>query len=57
MKQADIDAVKMVRAIRERHASELKGKAPDEVIAFYNSRGRTLQAKPTKLPKGARRSA
>jgi hypothetical protein len=57
MKKAELDAVKLVRAIRDRPAAQLKGKSAQEIIEFYNTRGR----QPVKAAKGrtskARRSA
>ena len=39
-----IDAVRLVRRIRDAHYEELKGASRAERIAFYNSRARSEQA-------------
>src|SRR5688572_9317995 len=43
-----INAVELVRGIRDAHARELAGKSPSEVMAFFNRRGdramKTLRA-------------
>ena len=39
MKANRIRAVEMVRRIRDRHAKQLAGKTPSEIIAFYRAAG------------------
>ena len=56
MKKAEIDAVKMVREIRDRHAELLKGMTPEEVIAFYNT-PQTPKSAGVKRPRKTERSA
>jgi len=41
----EFHAVEYVRAIRDRHYRELKGKTPEERIAFYREKARQLHAK------------
>jgi hypothetical protein len=57
MKKAEISAVEMVRTIRDRHAADLKGKTPEEIMAFYNSRERARPSQPAKSMKKTRRTA
>jgi hypothetical protein len=57
MKKPEIGAVETVRAIRDRHAADLKGKTPEEIMAFYNSRERARQSQPAKSTKKTRRTA
>jgi hypothetical protein len=45
MKQTAIKAVEMVRRIRDAHYEQLRGKSPEERIAFYRAKSRELQAK------------
>jgi len=45
MMQREFHAVAFVRAIRDRHYRELKGKTPQERIAFYREKARQLHAK------------
>jgi hypothetical protein len=45
MMNREFHAVEYVRAIRERHYRELKGKTPQERIAFYREKARQLHAK------------
>jgi hypothetical protein len=45
MKKTIIKAVEMVRCIRDAHYEQLRGKSPDERIAFYRAKSRELQAK------------
>lgn len=44
MKKTTIKAVEMVRRIRDAHYEQLRGKSPDERIAFYRTKARALQA-------------
>ncbi len=44
MKKTTIKAVEMVRRIRDAHYEQLRGKSPDERIAFYRAKARALQA-------------
>ena len=44
MKKATIKAVEMVRRIRDAHYGQLRGKSPEERIAFYRAKSRELQA-------------
>ena len=44
MKKATIKAVEMVRRIRDAHYEQLRGKSPEERIAFYRAKARGLQA-------------
>jgi hypothetical protein len=39
-----IKAVEMVRRIRDAHYEQLRGKSPEERIAFYRAKARGLQA-------------
>jgi len=57
MKKAELDAVRMVREIRDRHAAALKGKSADEVAAFYNKGRRRTEVESPKATKKSRRSA
>ena len=45
MKKTTIKAVEMVRRIRDAHYEQLRGKSPEERIAFYRAKSRELQAK------------
>jgi hypothetical protein len=45
MKKPTIKAVEMVRRIRDAHYEQLRGKSPEERIAFYRAKSRELQAK------------
>jgi hypothetical protein len=49
MKKTTIKAVEMVRRIRDAHYEQLRGKSPEERIAFYRAKSREfeLQAKLT----------
>jgi hypothetical protein len=40
-----IKAVGMVRCIREAHYEQLRGKSPEERIAFYRAKSGLLQSK------------
>lgn len=40
----EIDAVRLVRQIRDAHHEELKGASKEERIAFYNSKARSAQS-------------
>ena len=44
MKKTTIKAVEMVRRIRDAHYEQLRGKSPEERIAFYRSKAGLLQA-------------
>ena len=44
MKKKTIKAVEMVRRIRDAHYEQLRGKSPEERIAFYRSKARSLRA-------------
>jgi hypothetical protein len=57
MKKPEIGAVETVRAIRDRHAADLKGKTPEEIMAFYKSRERARQSQPATSTKKTRRTA
>ncbi|MBM3189748.1 MAG: hypothetical protein FJZ90_13605 [Chloroflexi bacterium] len=43
MKKTTIRAVEMVRRIRDAHYEQLRGKTPEEQIAFYRAKARLLQ--------------
>ncbi len=49
MKKTTMKAVEMVRRIRDAHYEQLRGKSPEEWIAFYRAKSREfeLQAKLT----------
>jgi len=47
MKKTTIKAVEMVRRIRDAHYEQLRGKSPEERIAFYRAKARLLQAQVT----------
>jgi len=49
MEQTTIKAVEMTRNIRDKHANELQGKTPTEIIAFYQQNAQELHTK-LKLP-------
>jgi hypothetical protein len=57
MKKAEIDAVKLVRTIRDRHGEELQGKTAAQIVAFYNSSLPAARQPVTKPRKKPRRSA
>ena len=40
MKKTTIKAVEMVRRIRDAHYEQLRGKSPEERIAFYRAKAR-----------------
>ena len=42
--KTSIKAVEMVRRIRDAHYEQLRGKSPEERIAFYRAKSRELQA-------------
>jgi hypothetical protein len=44
MKKTTIKAVEMVRRIREAHYEQLRGKSPEERIAFYRAKARSWQS-------------
>lgn len=44
MKKKTIKAVEMVRRIRDTHYEQLRGKSPEERIAFYRDKARRLEA-------------
>ena len=44
MKKTTIKAVEMVRRIRDAYYEQLRGKSPEERIAFYRAKARLLQA-------------
>ena len=44
MKNTTINAVEMVRRIRDAHYEQLRGKSPEERIAFYRAKAHLLQA-------------
>ena len=44
MKKTTIKAVETVRRIRDAHYEQLRGKSPEERIAFYRAKARSLQA-------------
>lgn len=46
----NIDAVKMTRAIRDRHYELLKDKTPEERIAFYRQKAQELHQKLNREP-------
>lgn len=43
MEKNNINAVKMVREIRDRHYKLLKGKSVDEQIAFYREKANRMR--------------
>ncbi len=45
MKKTTIDVVEMVRRIRDAHYEQLRGKSPEEQIAFYHAKSREFQAR------------
>jgi hypothetical protein len=45
MKKKTIRAVEMVRRIRDAHYEQLRGKSPEERIAFYRAKSCELQVK------------
>jgi hypothetical protein len=49
MEQKTIKAVEMTREIRNRHADELQGKTPAQIIAFYQQKAQELHTQ-LKLP-------
>jgi hypothetical protein len=44
MKQTTIEAVEMVRRIRDAHYEQLRDKSQEEQIAFYRAKARSFQA-------------
>jgi hypothetical protein len=44
MKKTPINAVEMVRRIRDAHYEQLRDKSPEKRIAFYRAKARLLQA-------------
>ena len=42
MKKTTIKAVEMVRRIRDAHYEQLRGKSPEERIAFYRAKAHLL---------------
>lgn len=48
-KPKEIDAVRLVRRIRDAHYEELKGATREERIAFYNGKARLAQGGTGKL--------
>ena len=45
MMNREFHAVEYVRAIRDRHYRELKGKTPQERVAFYREKARQFHMK------------
>ena len=50
MKKTTIEAVETVRRIRDAHYEQLRGKSPEERIAFYRAKARLLQAQVATQP-------
>jgi hypothetical protein len=44
MKKTTIKAVEIVRRIRDAHYEQLRGKSPEDRIAFYRAKASLLQA-------------
>ncbi len=57
MRATRVQAVEMVRRIRDRHARILKGKTPTEVIAFYRAAGEAAMEDVRQRSKTRRRKA
>lgn len=57
MNDTDIKAVELVRRIRERHGEVLKGKSPEERIAFYREKARGLLEEAEERKKRGKKSA
>ena len=57
MKTPRIRAVEMVRRIRDRHAKQLAGKSPEEIIAFYRAAGEAAMQDAQHRAKTRRRKA
>ena len=58
MNETKIDAVAMVRSIREAHYAKLKELSPAEKIKFFRDKARALHAelgRPEEIPASARR--
>lgn len=55
MKALKLQAVEMVRRIRDRHARQLAGKTGAEIIAFYRAAGQTATEDLHQRTKAARR--
>ena len=52
MKKTMIKAVEMVRRIRDEHYEQLRGKSPEERIAFYRAKASLLEAELAAREKG-----
>jgi hypothetical protein len=45
-KKTDIDAIEVVRHIRDRHAELLRGKSNEEIIEFFRKAGKRFRKRP-----------
>ena len=45
-KKTDIDAIEVVRRIRDQHAELLRGKSDEEIIEFFRKAGERLRRSP-----------
>ena len=53
MKKTEIKTLEMIRRIREAHYEQLKGKTPQERIAFYREKAQKMNARvKARLPAG-----
>ena len=50
MKKITIKAVETVRRIRDAHYEQLRGKTPEECIAFYRAKARQMQVQAAAQP-------
>jgi hypothetical protein len=50
-KKTDIDAIEVVRRIRDQHAEMLEGKSTEEILEFFRKAGERFR----KRPRGRRR--
>jgi hypothetical protein len=57
MKERNIRAVDIVRAIRDRQSRRLAGKSPEEVIAFYRAAGEAAMQDVARRSKVRKRKA
>ena len=50
MKKTTIKAVETVRRIRDGHYEQLRGKSPEEQIAFYRAKAEQMHAQIVPIP-------
>ena len=57
MKSAEIHAVELVRRIRDEHYEILKGRTPEEQLAFYREKAKDVLERAEERRAGKKKSA